>query len=363
VESANFGIEIIDNVIDSMSKGTNIQKTVIENVKTAISKVDSLMREVEAKLVSLAADIGVINSEKIEITREAIGTYQNVKSTLRITRNELKRLADKTIRMTKELITYMDAWDSSYSAEDQKEYLKEQVTIMQQLLIESKEILEDAKTKYDNAAKDIDIVNNKLQSFKQNIDQMLDANSAEHKAWTTEIRAGVYAAAGAVTAGMIVADIFGCFGACSASVTTSTWLVSVATVEAKIAEVTAKIEQMEETTQDAIENIDSISEQTKGIQVFIQEETLVIIKWQNSVENTTKNIAKVQQESFYRLNLKRQVFTNSLKGLRDAAQEFWDRPDGIFGEEILEAKLNDPMERQKNLEAERNVKEKRLQLE
>merc|ERR1711944_23046 len=125
---------------------------------------------------------------------------------------------------------------------------------------------------------------------------MLDENSAEHEAWVTEIRAGVYSTAGGLTAGMIVADIFGCLGLCSAIVTSTTWAVSIPVVESKIAEVTAKIEQMEATTENAIKDIDNISQQTKGIQVFIQEETLIIIKWQNSVENTSRNIEKVEQE-------------------------------------------------------------------
>jgi len=71
------------------------------------------------------------------------------------------------------------------------------------------------------------------------------------------------------------------------------------------------------------------------------------------------NIGKIQEESFYRLNLKREVFTHAVEGLRDAAQKFWDRPDGIFGGEPLSKKLNDPEERKKNLQAQRNVDERR----
>merc|ERR1719211_965229 len=99
------------------------------------------MTQMENKLVELSGDIGVVNAEKVEITNKAFESYRSVKSTLRITRNELKRLADKTIRTTGDLILYMEAWDSEkYSAEKQKEYLKEQATILRELVTESKQI-------------------------------------------------------------------------------------------------------------------------------------------------------------------------------------------------------------------------------
>ena len=355
----DFGIAIVDEFVDSMTNGTAIQTTIIDNVNEIVSELDALMQQVEDKLVTLTAEIGVINSDKIEVTREAIKTYRNVKSTLRITRNELKRLSHQTILITGDLLIYMNAWNSSYPVNEQKEYLNEQATIMQQLLAASKIILADAKTKYDDAAKDIDRVNNKLESFKQGIEQMLDENSAEHKSWTTAVRAGVYSTAGTLTAAMIVADIFGCLGYCSATVSSSAWITGVSITESAIKVVSDKMTQMEETVLSAVDDIDNIGEKTKIIQQFIQDETIIIIQWENSVDHVKSNIGKIQEESFYRLNLKREVFTHAVEGLRDAAQKFWDRPDGIFGGEPLSKKLNDPEERKKNLQAQRNVEERK----
>jgi len=49
------------------------------------------------------------------------------------------------------------------------------------------------------------------------------------------VRATAYGTATGVTVGMIIADVFGCLGICSATVTSSTWAATVATVEATIA--------------------------------------------------------------------------------------------------------------------------------
>merc|ERR1719415_323881 len=218
------------------------------------------MKDVENKLVALTADIGIINTERIKVTKEAITTYRSIKSTLRVARNELKRLADKTIRTTGDLILYMEAWDSEkYSAEEQKEYLKEQATILRELVAESKKILGDAKTKYDDSAEKIDIVNSKLETLKTTMDQMLDETSAEHDSWTSSLRAGVYAGAGASTVGFIIADIFGCLGLCSTIGNAAVWGTAVGSVESKIAEVSAKIQQMDASVANAAEDIDNIA--------------------------------------------------------------------------------------------------------
>jgi len=351
---------VIDQVMDMMNNGTDIQGTIIKNVKNTVAKVDQLMKDVENKLVALTADIGIINTERIKVTKEAITTYRSIKSTLRVARNELKRLADKTIRTTGDLILYMEAWDSEkYSSEEQKEYLKEQATILRELVAESKTILGDAKTKYDDSAKKIDIVNSKLETLKTTMDHMLDESTAEHDSWTSSIRAGVYATSGVATVGFIIADILGCLGLCSTIGNAAVWGTTVGAVESEIAKVAAKIEQMDASVANAAEDIDNIATQTKTIQVFIQQETLIIIKWENSVDHLAHKIDDIEEASFYRLGLKRRAFTEALKGLRDAAQEFWDRPDGIFGEEPLKEKVNGFKAPESEKKALRDIEKKR----
>ena len=228
---------------------------------------------------------------------------------------------------------------------------------MRLLLSDSKSILTNAKTKYDAAAMEIDRLNGRLVSFKKGIDQILDENSAEHKAWTKQVRAGVYGTAGALTTGMIFADIFGCLGFCSAVVTSSTWIASVSAVEVEIARVTAKIEEVEETVINALEDIDEIGTLTQDLQKFIQQEIIIIIIWDSAVDHMNTNIENVEEESFYRLPLKKRIFTNAVKGLRTAAQDLWDQPDGIFGESPLNRELGNDAEYQKNYQAELNVRE------
>lgn len=235
--------------------------------------------------------------------------------------------------------------------------------IMKTLIEESNRILDDAMVKYDQAADDIDAVNNSLQSFKFGVNQMLDESTAEHETWKSNIRAGVYAGAGGATVGLLVADILGCLGFCTAIGTTSTWAASATIVETKINQVTAKLGELKQTIDNSVEDVDSIIRGTRDISTFIQEETEVLIQWDNAANHLAGKLDNVKKEQFYRLSLQRKSFTNALKGLRDVATEFWKRPDGIFGRPLLEEKLSDPVERSQNLEAIKNTEELRASLE
>ena len=83
---------------------------------------------------------------------------------------------------------------------------------MKQLLKESVPILEKSKKKYNNAISAIDRSTSQLQIFANKVTSMTISNTEEHNAWTGKVRAAVYGTNGAVSVGLIFADIFGCLG-------------------------------------------------------------------------------------------------------------------------------------------------------
>ena len=342
---------MLEEVVDTLTNGTTIQKLIIRKIKESVAKIDELMKDMERRLSEISADIGVINSEKIELTRQLFATYRNTKSTLRLARNKLRELADKTVRTTDDLILYMQAWEEGTSESDKKEYLAEQVKLLDLLLKESEQTLGDAKKKYNQATTDIDTINNKLEVFQIRIQKMVTENTAEHDSWVLGMRAGVYGTSAGVTVGMAIADVFGCLGFCSGIVTSTTWTAGIAAVETKIAQVKTKLRELDAAAQNNVAGATAIAQRTKEIQTFIQEETKILIKWDNVAKHLKNKLENVNNEKFSRLHLRRESFTRTLVELRDVAQEFWDTPDGIFGEEVLEKKIGDPVERRKNLEA------------
>lgn len=145
--------------------------------------IETKLRNIEIKLMTLAADIEGINTDLTEVIKEAITTYRNIKSTLSEARYKPKQLANKTIQTTNDLILYMEAWDKNYNSatEEQKEYIKKQTPILGQLvnriLKESKSVLRQAKTKYRTAYYEMHDMEIKLSTLKRLVSAEFDSDS------------------------------------------------------------------------------------------------------------------------------------------------------------------------------------------
>jgi len=349
------GDEQLDQLVDTLEEGTKIQQDVIKVAANSSKKIQELLKEVERKIKEMAIDIGVVNANRMEITKKAIDTLIKSKTALKLTRNKLTKLADKTVLSVNDLIVYMEAWDSeNYSVKEQKEYLKEQAVIMEKLLIESKAVLSDAKNDYFQASLDMNGVDFQLKAFIKKMSKMLDKESAEHKSWTAALRLGVYSGAYGVTLAMMFADLLGCLGLCSAIGTTATLASSVTAVEVSISKVSDQLENLNEVTSKAITKVAEVSKYATNLQDQIQKENNVIIRWENAVEHMDDNLEKIEEESFYRLSLRRKTFTNGLIGLRKAAEYFID-PSETEDDNELDFLLVKPDEEQKYIDQRKFV--------
>merc|ERR1719400_2164097 len=87
---------------------------------------------------------------------------------------------------------------------------------------------------------------------------------------------------------------------------------------------------MEQYVTNAAEGIEAIGMKTKDIQMFIQDESSIIINWEKSGNDLGNKIDHVKEASLVRLELKRKSLTHDLEILHNVAKEFWDMPDGIF---------------------------------
>ena len=96
---------------------------------------------------------------------------------------------------------------------------------------ESLEMLKKAETNYDKAISDIVAVNGQLSNFHRDLKKMSDTNSKEYAAWVTRVRDGHYTDAGAVSIGLIFADILGCLGICSLIGNAIGWGIAVTAAE------------------------------------------------------------------------------------------------------------------------------------
>merc|ERR1712110_560378 len=168
------------------------------------------------RLASLTFEIGIINTEKNTFLKQVFKKYRSIKISLKNVRVELHELATETIFKVDDMLLYMDVWEGeegdTYSVDEKRAYLKEQIDLLKDLLVRSEKILKDAKDNYDSMYEEFSEIEQNLTEFKFDVEAKLDEAMEQYE---TQAVAGYGSAAG-LTALWIILDVFGCLGLCSA---------------------------------------------------------------------------------------------------------------------------------------------------
>jgi len=96
--------------IDGMEYGFKILKKNLLKWQELDDLAKQTQEQADAKIAELVHTIALIETEKIEVTRNTVDTYLTAKGNLRGARQKLKQLAIKTIRVMKKFEIYMDSW-------------------------------------------------------------------------------------------------------------------------------------------------------------------------------------------------------------------------------------------------------------
>merc|ERR1712223_1381322 len=128
-------------------------------------------------------------------------------------------------------------------------------------------------------------MNEDIEIFKVKLNKASNTNSKEFKTWSAKIRAAYIGTASAVTVGMVIADIFGCLGICSASVSTTTWAATAASAEVAISNYKGEIKALENQVDNAISHMDKLDASTEGAIKMMSKEMNLVIRWQAAAAN------------------------------------------------------------------------------
>ena len=149
----------LHEMLDTFGNGTILQTEIIRKAKAHELEVSDFILEIEARLVNLKFEIGIINIETNTYLKQVFRKYRSIKIALGDVRVELRRLATETLLKVDDMIPYMDAWDGdTYSVDEKRAYLKKQIDLLQDLLTRSEKILKDAKDSYDSMYKELSLI-------------------------------------------------------------------------------------------------------------------------------------------------------------------------------------------------------------
>jgi len=325
--------DVIKGATDSLIDGAGVSKDLTNKVKAAAAKIDEILRAAEKKMTELTDQIGQLGVESNNITKVAFNKYDATKKNLRISRRRLRRLAHKTKTASEELEEYLEGWDNDVDNGDKKIYLKEQLTIMENLMKDTLDMLGESENNYEAAIDDILGVNTKLRDFNRGVKKMLDTSSAEYDSWSSKVRAGAYTAAGSVSVGLIFADVFGCLGICSAVGNAVGWGTAVGIAESSIDRVYNKIKELEALGESVRDDITRVKSDTDELIDWLELEVDIIGRWKNNAENFNRKLDNVDISKFETLPLYKKSFSSALARLRESAEEYLAQPEQLWEDE------------------------------
>jgi len=321
LDTGNQIISKLDDFPGFTEEGAEILKNsnLTENIAEAL-------KEAEENIRAMDAELKLLENEELQFEDNYFPKYNEAKSYLRQTRQALRKLADKTVKEVRDLKVLLEELDKT----DDTFLLKQSIEKMKDLMISTLETLKEALEKYNLALDTFEKLTSTIRTQNRKLEKLTDKNSAEFKELRTKMRAGLWSTVGATTVGLIIADIFGCLGICSATGLAAS-VTAIAGAEGGFAKYTAKLETWKEITDRMVEsgfNFDRTLTEAIGV---LTDEIDLINNWTNSAEVVNSNIDKYPQQYLKKMKTIRTIFVNGLDDLSNSAQDFLDQPVDILG--------------------------------
>merc|ERR1712244_17847 len=102
----------IDNPFNSLLS-FNVEALKIIGNSQSIDKVVEALQEVEKKILSMNAQLGLLETEEIKFEDNYFQSFNEAKSYLRQTRQELRELAQRTVSDVRDLKVLLEDWTTA----------------------------------------------------------------------------------------------------------------------------------------------------------------------------------------------------------------------------------------------------------
>jgi len=312
------------NKLDAVLGFNEETRKVFNNTKLFDIVSESLLAA-EKDILALDIQLAILETENIKFQKIYFPEYNKAKGYLRETKQELRRLAHRTVTDVRDLKLLLNDIDET----EDTFFLKRAIDKMKDLMIETLKSLKEARVKYNSAVDTFATLNSSIKIQNLRVKELTDIGSAKYKDWTSKTRAGVYGAVSATTVGLIIADIFGCLGICSSVGVVVSGLTAVQ-VESAIKLYGKELEELKEITYSMLSSGKYFDKTINAAIDQLTEEIELIDNWATSADVVRKNIDKYPQEFLRKYQSIRTVFRNGLDDLRGNAEKFLAQPIDIL---------------------------------
>merc|ERR1712004_610334 len=292
----------IDNQVDDIRHFSNETGKMLRN-SSLTEEVIKMLLEAEQTILKMTAELKTLQTEEMKFKDNYFPKFNKAKAYLRRTRQDLRKLADRTVKDVRDMKVMLEAIDETTDSSAANLFLKISMNRMKDLMIETLETLKKAKGKYNSALETFDNLNTSIK--KQNI--QMNEFVTNSSTWIEKTREGLYSAVGAVASGS-----------------------TAAATEKEVAIVIAKIEKLKFISDEMLRSGKNFDKAINVAIDLLENEIEIIGKWTQRAKIVSDNIEEYPVETLRLLKPFRTIFITGLDDLKKAAEEFLAQPKNIL---------------------------------
>jgi len=349
IEINGASLENIGGILDILISSGDSVKNVIDkfNDATQAKAVQELVDEAEEIIVRLQQGVGEINEKHRTFAGEALKEMLHIKVLLKNSRLSLNELAKRTVFAvddlkafseaifandnnedyeTNDLLDLRSSMPSSQDYVEKMEYVKEQMTVMKNLIADTKAKVDEVKKIYSDVKLRMTKIEENLISYKVMVSHLLKNETSEGVNKASGARTAIYSSAGASTVLCIVVDILGAMGICS-GINGAAVATSAITLETALFKMKENLETLERDGELAIADVQKLMKDQEDIEDYLYKEEQALAFWVAALEGVERKIANPDRIFFQTLPVIRERYLQSLQDLGEAAQSYLDQEE------------------------------------
>merc|ERR1711988_555283 len=322
--------EEIIKQLEALPAFTEEAKVLLKNITKEIYKILSeKLAEAENDVIKLHVELTSLETKDLKFKKDYFEEFNEAKRHLRESRQQLRKLADRTVKEVGILKGFLNKLDES----NDTDLLKISIDNMENLMDETIDTLKEAREEYNSALCVFQTLNTSIKSYKLQLKRKVD-NMTATLIEVEGIRKSYESIkpTTATTIGLIFADIFGCLGICS---TLNAIKIDYINTRIEIAELSidftpSDFENMQRILDGLTKSGEDFNSSIRGAVAILNDEVDLLLRWKNNAEIVKKNIDRYSLKYLRKMKIIRSAFVKGLDDLENTAEEFLARPIEIL---------------------------------
>jgi len=332
------------NQFDSLLGLTEETKAVFNDSKMFLNVAASL-REAETAILEIDGELKPFENEDLQFEDHYFPAYNQAKQYLRMSRQNLRGLADRTVKEVKALKVLLSDLDESSNPD----ILTVSMDNMKDLMVKTLAALKESRENYISARETFRNLNSSIKKHDRKLEKSLEEtletlnSSIAEQHRNPEEGAGILCFFGLCnnnnmrsrteqtkSEAFILADIYGCIRKCPAIDSSSTMESRIEKYVAKLEKLAARLGNLRKITSRILESGECFETAIKDPIGILNDQIEQMNNWTNSPEVPNSNIDNNPEEYMKKYKAVKTIFVNGLNDLKNSAEDFLYQPIDIL---------------------------------